>query len=58
MSFDAEKFVDGLHDYLERAFKPINERFKALEERIAVLEGKATLAALFGVDDEDPPSEQ
>ena len=31
--FDAEKFIDGLHGYLQRAFSPLVERLKALEER-------------------------
>lgn len=55
MAFDPEKFVDGLHDYLARALAPLAARIKSQDERIAILESKATLAALFGADDEEPP---
>lgn len=33
MSFDAKKFVGGLHDYLDKAFAPLVARVKALEDR-------------------------
>jgi hypothetical protein len=38
MSLDIERFIAGLHDYLERAFKPMAARLKAVEARIAELE--------------------
>ena len=33
MQVDIEKFVDGLHDYIARAVKPIHERLAELEAR-------------------------
>jgi hypothetical protein len=30
---DVEKFVDGLHEYLERAFQPLAKRLEAVEKR-------------------------
>ncbi len=35
---DTERFIDGLHEYLERAFKPVAERLKAMEQRLERLE--------------------
>lgn len=31
---DVEKFVDGLHEYLERAFQPLAKRVEAVEARL------------------------
>lgn len=33
MKLDIQKFTEGLHDYISRAFRPLNERLRALEER-------------------------
>ena len=33
MSFDVEKFVDGIHEYFAKEFSPILARVKAIEER-------------------------
>lgn len=37
--FDVEKFVDGVHEYIERALKPLAERVKAIESRPAPKDG-------------------
>ena len=33
MRFDVEKFIDGLHQYVERALKPIADRIREIESR-------------------------
>ena len=35
MSFDVEKFIDGMHGYLKKELSPIIQRLKALESRQA-----------------------
>lgn len=41
MSFDIEKFIDGLHSYLERAFKPLADRLANIERRLDGVEAQA-----------------
>jgi len=48
--FDWKKFIDGLHVHLVEAFKPINQRHRDLEARIAALErGEAKAFSLVDV---------
>lgn len=44
MSLDIEKFVAGLHDYLERALKPLAERIAALEKKQAAMRYRGVYA--------------
>jgi hypothetical protein len=34
MSFDPERFVDGLHDYLGKALRPLHDRITVLEAEV------------------------
>ena len=38
--FDVEKFINGLHSYLERAFKPVGTRLNALEREVHGLQAE------------------
>lgn len=38
MSFNAIKFAAGIQDYLARALKPVGQRLKSIEDRLAALE--------------------
>lgn len=40
MTVDVERLVDGIHDYLARAFAPLVQRVKALEDRAAPAAGE------------------
>jgi hypothetical protein len=49
MSFDVKKFIDGLHDYLSKAFAPINKRIITLEAKVAALEASVAAFEYKGV---------
>ncbi len=40
MSLDVKRLTAGIHDYLGKAFSPVNARIAALESRIALLEAR------------------
>lgn len=43
MKFDYEKFADGVHDYLARALRPLAERLKSDDARIAALAARVAV---------------
>lgn len=50
MNFNTKKFIDGLHDYLQKAFTPVWTKQRELEARVAALErGEAKALTLVDV---------
>ncbi len=49
MTIDIKRFTAGIHDYLGKAFAPVNARINALEARINLMEAQTKDFAYVGV---------